>query len=245
MAYLREMNPKQLHKELLNRIIQKSGKPTNHTFLDNYLGNSHPRYPINNPTLRGITKEFTKANKDLPVKEFQQLLTSLIEAPSCTEKMAAGFLLDTCTKEQRKFNPSIFDKWLNHLIGWVEVDTLCTGKYSKVEINEQWDAWKKLLAKFSTSKNIQKRRASLVLMCHCIGRERNEEMLALAFKNIKLLKSEKEVLITKAISWLLRSMVKTYKKEAAAFVHENKSALPAIAVRETLMKIKFGKKNPD
>lgn len=235
------MNPKQLHKELLSRIIEKSGKPTKQTFLDNYLGNSHPRYPINNPTLRGITREFTKAHKDLPVKEFQQLLTGLIEAPSCTEKMVAGFLLDTCTKEQRKFNPRVFDKWLNHLVGWVEVDTLCTGKYSKFEIGAQWDAWKKILPKFAVSKNIQKRRASLVLLCQPL-RDRNDEIKVLAFKNVQLLSHEREVLITKAISWVLRCMVKNYKKEVTRFVIDNKSTLPPIAVRETMAKIKFGRK---
>jgi 3-methyladenine DNA glycosylase AlkD len=238
------MNAKQLHKELLEQIIAKSGKPTNHTFLDNYLGNSHPRYPINNPTLRSITKEFTSTHKELPVKEFQQLLTSLIEAPSCTEKMTAGLLLDTCTKEQRKFNPAIFDKWLNHLIGWVEVDTLCTGKYSKLEIVNHWPDWKKLLLKFASSKNIQKRRASLVLLCQPVRQLRDEAMCELALRNIQTLSHEKEVLITKAISWLLRSMVKHYKKEVAAFVRQNQSTLPSIAVRETLTKIKTGTKNP-
>lgn len=237
-------NVKQLHKKLLDEIIAKSGKPTNHTFLDNYLGNSHPRYPINNPTLRSITKAFTQAHKDLAVKEFQQLLTSLIEAPSCTEKMTAGLLLDTCTKEQRQFDPAIFDKWLNHLIGWVEVDTLCTGKYSKIEILNQWPHWKKLLSKFAASNNIQKRRASLVLLCQPVRQLREEAMSEVAFQNIRILSHEKEVLITKAISWLLRSMVKHYKKEVITFVKQNQSTLPAIAVRETLTKIKTGTKNP-
>lgn len=238
------MNARQLHKELLTQVIEKSGKPTNHTFLDNYLGNKHPRYPINNPTLRTITKNFTKTHKDLPLKVFEELLTSLIEAPSCTEKMAAGFLMDTCTHEQRKFNIRLFDKWLSHVEGWVEVDTLCTGKYSKIEISAQWNEWKKLLSKFAVSKNIQKRRASLVLLCHPTARERNEEMMLLAFRNIELLSHEKEVLITKAISWLLRCMIRNYKKEITTYVNENKATLPAIAVRETLIKIKTGRKTP-
>lgn len=235
------MTPRQLHKEILACIVENVGKPVANDFLDRYLGNSHPKYPINNPLLRSITKEFTRSHKDLPADVFKDLLTLLFESPSCTEKMAAGFLLDTCTKDQRKFNPAIFDKWLNHLEGWVEVDTLCTGKYSKVEIGSQWDAWKKILSKFATSKNIHKRRASLVFLCQPL-RERNEEMVSLAFKNIKLLSREKEVLITKAISWVLRSAVKNHKKEVTDFVNKNKETLPAIAVRETLVKIKTGRK---
>ncbi len=242
MAVSREINPKRIHKELLACIVESVGKPVANDFLDRYLGNSHPKYPINNPTLRNITKEFTRAYKDLPPDVFKDLLTLLFEAPSCTEKMAAGFLLDTCTNEQRKFNPAVFDQWLNHLEGWVEVDTLCTGKYSKKEVTAQWKSWKRLLTKFAASKNIEKRRASLVLLCKPL-RERNEEVLALAFQNIRKLMHEREVLITKAISWVLRCMVKNYKKEVTAFVEDNKSSLPAIAVRETLIKIKTGKKN--
>jgi 3-methyladenine DNA glycosylase AlkD len=242
LAALREKNPKRIHKELLACIVEMVGKPVANDFLDKYLGNSHPKYPINNPKLRSITKEFTRSYKALPADIFKDLLTLLIESPSCTEKMAAGFLLDTCTKDQRKFNPVVFDRWLNHLQGWVEVDTLCTGKYSKMEITSQWHSWKKLLVKFAASKKIEKRRASLVLLCKPLS-ERNEEVLALAFENIRKLMHEREVLITKAISWVLRCMVKNYKKEVTIFVEENRSKLPAIAVRETLKKIKFGKKN--
>ena len=152
--------------------------------------------------------------------------------------------MDTCTKKQRKFHPTCFYKWLDHLVGWVEVDTLCSGKYAKVEIKEQWSEWKKLLPKFACSGNINKRRASLVLLCAAIRNERHEEMGNLAFQNIQKLLREKEVLITKAISWLLPSMVKFYKKEVADFVLKNKAMLPAIAVRETLMKIRTGIKTP-
>lgn len=46
------------HQEILNLIQQQAGKPTQHTFLDGYLGNSNPRYPINVPTLRKIAKSW-------------------------------------------------------------------------------------------------------------------------------------------------------------------------------------------
>jgi len=46
------MNPH--HQELLKLIQAKAGKATQHTFSDSYLGNTHPRYAINAPTLRAI-----------------------------------------------------------------------------------------------------------------------------------------------------------------------------------------------
>lgn len=56
-------------------------------------------------------------------------------------------LLDYATPEQKQFNPKIFDLWLNHVIGWVEVDTLCTSKYTSTEITAQWKPWRALLIK--------------------------------------------------------------------------------------------------
>ena len=92
------------HKEILSLINNLSGQATQHTFSDSYLGNSHPRYPINAPTLRRIAKEWMKEHRALPTSDFVKLLTSLIKGVSSTEKVMAGILLDTSTREQRKFD---------------------------------------------------------------------------------------------------------------------------------------------
>jgi|SRR6478736_2849130 len=231
------------HKNLLDQIKEQSGKPTQHTFLDSYLGNTHPRYPINAPTLRGIAKDWIKSyGNELSVKEFVSLLTSLIEGESATEKTMAGILLDYSPKTLRSFDPTLFDQWLNHLQGWAEVDSLCTGGYTITEVPANLAKWKKLLVSFSKSKQIEKRRASLVLLCSPLSKVKDEKLIAIAFDNISRLKGEKEILITKAISWVLRSAVKHYKKEVQNFVTLNTNSLPKIAVRETIVKLKTGKK---
>ena len=153
------------HHLILREIKKRSGKPTQHTFLDNYLGNSHPRFPISNPELRSIASEFMRNHAELSAKELTELVTNLIHAKSGTEKMMGVILLDYSKLPQRKFNPVVFDDWLEHLEGWAEIDILCTGKYSRTEIPAQWNAWKPLLKRFSKSKMVGKRRASLVLMC--------------------------------------------------------------------------------
>jgi len=235
------MNTQALHAALLAEIIKKSGKPTQHTFLDSYLGNSHPRYPINNPNLRSVSKNWIRANLLSP-KEYIALLTSLIKAPSSTEKMAAGLLLDYANKEQINFDPKIFDRWLNHLQGWAEVDTLCYGHFKVDQVLENWNDWKKLLLQLNKSKNINKRRASLVLLCKPLTRTDDKRLHVLTFQLVDRLKSEKEILITKAISWILRSMVKLHRHALKNYIAKHKQTLPAIAVRETLTKLETGKK---
>jgi len=233
------MNP--LHKEILEQIQHHAGKPTQHTFLNTYLGNSHPRYPITIPLLRKIAKEWMKVHRDLPVSKFSSALTSLIKGKSSTEKTMVGILLDYSTLNQRKFDPKLFNTWLNYLQGWAEVDSLCTGRYSDSEIISQWKTWKPLLLQFSKSISIQKRRASLVLLCSPLRKSYDARLSSMALQNIERLKNEKEILITKAISWVLRSMVKHHRDEVVKFMKQE-TGLPAIAVRETRRVLETGRK---
>lgn len=230
------------HREVLNLIKQNANTPTQHTFLDGYLGNDHPKYAINTPTLRWIAKEWMRDHKTMKASGFQKLIASLVKGKSSTEKMIAGMLLDVSTKEQRSFDPQNFDQWLNHVEGWAEVDSLCTGKYAGTEIPSNLATWKKLLLAFSKSSNINKRRASLVFLCSPTSKEGNDALANLAFALIDRLKGEKEILVTKAISWLLRSMVRYHKSLVFDYVKANRKTLPAIAVRETMVKMETGKK---
>ncbi|HPW62641.1 MAG TPA: DNA alkylation repair protein [Cyclobacteriaceae bacterium] len=233
------MNP--LHKEILGQIQHHSGKPTQHTFLNSYLGNSHPRYPISIPILRKIAKEWMMDHRELATSTFATLLSSLLKGKSSTEKCMVGILLDYATPEQRKFDPKLFNTWLNYLEGWAEVDSLCTGRYSDTEILRQWNIWNPQLIQFSKSKNIHKRRASLVLLCSPLRKSEDTRLAGLALRNTSRLKAEKEILITKAISWVLRNMVKHNRSAVQKYLKEE-SDLPAIAVRETRRVLETGRK---
>lgn len=231
------------HHEILQLIQQHSGRATQHTFLDGYLGNDHPRYAISAPVLRKIAKEWMREHRHLTAKDFAAVIDSFIKGPSSTEKCMAGILLDSSTKEQRSFDPKLFDKWLDHLVGWAEIDSVCTGKYTITEITGQWKTWKTLINKFSKSKNINKRRASLVLFCSPLRKINDERLVNHALAIVERLKHEKEIIITRAISWILRSMDKFYREKLELYMKVNYDSLPKIAVRETMKKLKTGLKN--
>ncbi|HEX6890719.1 MAG TPA: DNA alkylation repair protein [Chryseolinea sp.] len=230
------------HAAILKSIQKHAGRPTKHTFSDSYLGNNHPRYAISAPVLRKIAKDWMRAHRNLSAVEFAALIECFVKAPSSTEKCMAGILLDNSTKDQRKFDPKLFDNWLDHLDGWAEIDSVCTGKYTTTEITAQWKSWKSLITRFSKSKNINKRRASLVLFCSPLRSIKDERMADLALATVDRLKHEKSILITKAISWLLRSMEKNHREKLQVFLKENSPTLPKVAVRETMTKLKTGLK---
>jgi 3-methyladenine DNA glycosylase AlkD len=230
------------HAEILHLIQSNSGRGTQHTFSDTYLGNKNPRYEITAPVLRKISKEWMQNHKDLTSKAFATLLTSLINGKSSTEKCFAGILMDNASKEQNSFDPKLFDKWLDQLEGWAEIDTVCTGKYPIVQLLPQWEKWSPLLTKFAKDENLNKRRASLVLLCSPISKYDDARLHEIAFENIDRLKAHKEIIITRAVSWLLRSMIKHHRKALDAYLKKNSDTLPKIAVRETMVKLKTGKK---
>ncbi len=230
------------YPQILHEIKKISGKPGMDTFLNPYLGNKHPMYRITSPQMRKIAKDWIKEHRDLPAKDFAALLTDFIEGKTFTEKYMAGILLDYARADQKMFKPGLFDKWLNHVEGWAEVDGLCTNKYSRTEIVNQWATWKPLLLKFSKSKNIQKRRASLVLFCSPLSQTSNMDISQTALQNVDRLKNEKEVLITKAISWVLRSMVKLNREILEDYLRVNAETIPKIALRETKAKLETGRK---
>lgn len=230
------------HKEILQEIVDRSGKPTQHTFLASYLGNDHPRYAVSSPVLRKIAKEWASRNSTRSAVEFRDVVSSLINGKSFTEKCIGGILLDYAQPEQRKFDIAIFEKWLDQLQGWAEVDALCTGKFSLAEVPANFRKWKPFLKKLTRGEKIEKRRASLVFYCSPISHCEEDSVAFAAFENIDALKHEKEILITKAISWLLRSMIRHHREKVERFLDENAESLPAIAVRETRIKLRTGKK---
>lgn len=232
------------HLEILNSI-KKIHKETSHYYAlpDNYSGNNDLAYNISNPTLRKMTKEFLNKHKSISFDEYLELLNSIyLNSKSSTEKYIGGYLLEYKKEFRNKINPKFINKWLNNLYGWALIDSLCQAKFDSKDFYSNLDTWIKTLKGFNSSENISKRRASLVLLIKPMRDVYDKKISELAFSFIDNLKHEKEILITKAISWILREMTKRYKDEVTLYLLENEKSLPKIAVRETKKKLLTGKK---
>ncbi|HVD97256.1 MAG TPA: DNA alkylation repair protein [Cytophagaceae bacterium] len=230
------------HQELLTLIKQHSGKGTQHTELDAYLGTSHFRYPINMPTLRKLLKTWASEHKEIKPAELATLISSLLEGESSTEKVTGGLLLDYFPAQRKQLKPALYDEWLNHVEGWSEIDALCQGHFTPEEMLEHWNEWKKTITQLSKSKNIEKRRGAMVLLVTPALQSGDEKFSTLALELFERTKHEKDILITKAISWLARCMVKHQRKALEEYLAEHKDSLPKIAVRELMVKLETGKK---
>lgn len=233
------------HREILNELEEHGKQVTKpqKERASKYMGTTKFFYGIEASIKEQIVKDWIRKHKnDFSEKEFFKLLNSLYRGRTHEEISIAGRLLEMLPGLRKQIKPFILDRWLDKAEGWAEVDSLCQSNFGAEEILSKWREWKKLILKFSKDKNVHKRRASLVLLTRPVRELPDLEIAKLAFVVVEKLKGEKDILITKAISWLLRDMIKNYRKMVEKYLRENKETLSKIAVRETLNKLKTGRK---
>lgn len=231
-----------LHKQVLVDIESYKRKPKKYGDR-NYLGTKSQQYHLTNPQKWQIAKKWAKGNRGVSLKDFVDLLTSLNSGRSHEEKTLVGMILYLFPKFRSQLAPEVVEKWLGNLNGWSEVDNLCQNNFCYQDFFANWRNWQKVLRDFSTDENVHLRRASLVLLTGPVNYCPDKRLSDLAFENLGRLKAEKDVLITKAASWLLRALIKNHREEVEKYIRENEASLPKIAVRETRNKLKSGRKS--
>jgi len=232
------------HQEILRAIkteakISPSHQPHN---PQKYEGHNDFVYPLNNLSMKKIAQKWIREHHKLSLKELIDLLNSLYQGKSSNEKSMAGVLLRYLPKIRKQIPPQLIDEWLNHLRGWCQVDSLCQSNFSANDLLLNWSQWKNLLIKLSKDDNINKRRASLVLLVRPVRNSQDSRFTEVAFQNIDRLKTENNILITKAVSWLLREMIKKHRSLVKEYLEKNLNQLPKVAVRETKNKLLTGRK---
>ena len=219
-----------------NCITQKMGHAS-------YTGSQRECLFLKNPVKHAILNEWIKENKKgLSYDEFVALLDALAHGQTVEERTSVGYLLQKFPKFRRQLNLQKLDEWLGDYEGWSEIDSLCQSAFDETDLLPRWAEWEALLKLFNSSDSISKRRASLVLLIKTLRKSDDSRAVQLAFQNILNLAHEKDILITKAISWLLREMTKLHAKQVVAFIDQHTEALPSIAVRETRRKLATGRK---
>jgi len=234
-----------IHLEILqklNKYKDSSDKKTNE-WVQHYLGSNKPTLGIRTGEMIRMAKEIVKKNK-FDEKKLVKLLDSLYSnATIFAEIDMAARILGIVPKVRHKLEPMLLDNWLNYTYGWAETDLLCQSNFTAEELLNNWSKWEKLLKNFCSDKNIHKRRASMVLLTKSLRQSDDKRLSKLAFEQVERLKDEKEILITKAVSWLLRALVKFHKDQVVNYLKNNQNTLPKIAYREAMAKVETGTKN--
>jgi len=211
-------------------------------FVERYLGTKRKFICVKAAERDKIIRESLHELKALPPKDAIKILDELFSSDTFEDFNLAGKLLTKLPEVRRSLDFGHLEKWLRTTNGWAECDCICQSLFSEKEVLDRWGEWEKTIHRFTKDKNIQIRRASLVLQCNPARKSDNPKLTALAFETVEKLKGEKDVLITKAISWVLRCLAVQNGKETLVYLKNNQDSLPKIAYRETLKKITTGKK---
>ena len=134
-------------------------------------------------------------------------------------------------------------RWLDDLSGWAQIDALCANVFQPEDFLAEWPLWGAFLSELAGDTNINKRRTSLVFLTGPVRQSDDRRLSSAAFDNLRFLQAERGILITKAVSWLLRSLVAQHREAVVGFLDDNRAALPAVAIREVSAKLETGRKN--
>jgi len=211
---------------------------------DSYASGGHPFFNVSIPDLRRIARGWLGAHRKIADdEEVLALAGRLITGEAYEEKVLGAVILGYSDRARRLATPAMLEGWLDHVAGWAEIDSLCASVFPADQMAADWPAWRALIERLAGDANINKRRAALVLLCTPSRTSDDVRFRDLAFVVIEKLKAERPILITKAVSWLLRSMSVQHAAAVSAYVEAHAASLPAIAVRETRTKLRSGTKS--
>lgn len=206
-----------------------------------YTGSNLLHYGVGVPALRAFLKDWLKHNP-LDEATWRATLDQLYNGQSLEERVVAGMLLAQHGRFRRVLPLETLGDWLGRLQGWNEVDATCQSTFTAAEMLANWPAWQAFLSALSRDPIISKRRASLVLLVRPLRESSDARLLEQAFANISQLSSEHDRLISKAISWLLRSGSRHHGPAITAWLDAHATSLPAFVVREVRTKLMTGRK---
>jgi 3-methyladenine DNA glycosylase AlkD len=210
---------------------------------DSYGGSGRPFFGITAPVRRDIARRWAATRRGTPATEILAVVESLSEGDTHEERTQGALLLAALPAARRAAGPEDVERWLGRLNGWAEIDCLCQNLFTWQDMAADWPTWKAMIERLRGSDNINKRRAALVLLNGPVGASEDPRFAALAFEGLDALKAERHILITKAVSWLLRSLTRRHGEAVKGYLERNAASLPAIAVRETRAKLATGTKS--
>jgi 3-methyladenine DNA glycosylase AlkD len=234
-----------MNVEAIQKLIRDSASPCGRTeaeWVQRCLGTTRKYICLKSADRDRILRQVVADLKGQNIYDTIKTLDDLFNSDIFEDFNFAGKLLTRLPKVRLGLKMDKLEKWIKRSTGWAECDGLCQSLFEENEALGKWDEFENAIKSFRKSENIQLRRASLVLQVKPNRNCADPKMRRLAFETIEILKGEKEILITKAVSWLLREMSKLSKDKVKKYLIDNREILPAIAYREAMRKIETGKK---
>jgi len=192
--------------------------------------------------IRKIIKAWRREHRDVSFPSLLALVQQLWERESREERMLALELLQHYPHIIPLLSWEQLDRWRQDIDNWELTDVL--GR----EVLGPWvaaepDGREERLWDLLQDEDVWSRRLGLV---GAIGLNRarpGADSSTLTLAMVDEIKHEGEARITKAVSWALRDLAKTYPAEASAYLHKNEAILARHVTREVRNKLETGRKD--
>lgn len=212
-------------------------------FIRRYLGTPRQVLGVRTDDLRALARATVKAHADGSDAQWLALLDALYAGVLFEQRSLAGLLLGRLNALRRRLNLARLQGWLAQQIGWAEVDATCQSSWSAPEVLARWDEWDPFLDELSQADTLSLRRASLVLLITPLRHNADPRLTHRALANVQRLQGERDRMIAKAVSWVLRSMIADQPEVVRRYLAGNAGELPPAVVREVRRKLETGRKN--
>ena len=192
------------------------------------------------PVLRKIAKEWLVQNKEIDEVEFVSLLQELWSRPIFEMRSLALELLIANKKVLKKFDWSVAESWLSDVDNWAHCDFLSCNIFGFLVLWDQTHLMR--LRVWGRDSNKWFQRAGIVSTLQLIRKKEieAEEVLAMIDQVI----DNKDPMVQKAISWVLRELVRTgHGQLVGKYLKRNPPRLVGYVVREVENKLQTGLKS--
>lgn len=202
----------------------------------------HVEYRIPVPSMRAFVQNWLATHDPLSQAEWLHTLDALYSGESLEERSAAGMLLKRHKAHRQQLALGHLEQWLAQLHGWKEVDATCQTVFTPGEMFSRWAEWEAFLRRLAASPDINRQRASLVLLVDVVRSSDDLRGVTLAVDLIQQLQDERDKRLSKAVSWVLREAVKRHRDAVERYLAAYQTHLPNATLREVQTKLKIGKK---
>jgi 3-methyladenine DNA glycosylase AlkD len=192
--------------------------------------------------IRPIVRAWRRAHKDVACEDLVALAEALWDGPSREERMVALELLQHYPRCITSLARSRFEGWRQDLDNWELTDVLGRGVLGPWVLADA-DERVQYLWDLIGEKDIWSRRLGLVGAIGMNAARKDIGFPDLTLELVDQVKGERDPMITKAVSWMLRDLSTKHPDQVATYLNSNRDALAGHVVREVDNKLKTGLKS--
>lgn len=198
-------------------------------------------YGVRMPQLRRITRDWHRAHGELERSDLVNLVEALWGGESREEQTVSVLLLEQHKHWIPDLTQAHFDRWRRGLESWEATDGL--GWVLALWLSGNPDTRLGYLSDLIGDVDVWSRRMALVATVRINRGQLGPTIPCLTLQLIDRAVSERHPMITKAVSWALRELIRHHRDQAAAYMESNQQALARHIVREVSNKLRTGLKS--